>query len=53
MSAAAKAPAKGRIGGFKLVLIIIYGIILAALVFFLLTQTVPELSLERLFGIRL
>jgi len=53
ISAAAKAPAKGRIGGFKLVLIIIYGIILAALVFFLLTQTVPELSLERLFGIRL
>jgi hypothetical protein len=52
-AAAAGTPAGGRIGGFKLVLIIVYALILSALVFFLLTQTFDALSLEKLFGISL
>ncbi len=40
-------------GGLRIVLIAVYAVILLALIFFLLTQTFEELSLERLFGISL
>jgi hypothetical protein len=43
---------KAKAKPFKIILIIIYALILAVMIFFLITQTFEELSLERLFGIK-
>jgi hypothetical protein len=48
-----EAEGKPKTQPFKIILMIIYALILAVIIFFLITQTFEELSLEKLFGIKL